>query len=85
MATLHNNTSIYLRYSKRWTPVILEDIKAYLPLAVDVAVVDTGLEGHLEVNIIQFVNVRGGGRSVKKSKQSKRLRVYINYQFQKLE
>lgn len=37
----------YLRYGQRRTPVVLEDVQADHPLAVDVAVVDAGAEGHL--------------------------------------
>ena len=38
----------YLRDGEGWAPVILEDVKTNLSLAVDVAVVDSGLEGHLD-------------------------------------
>ncbi len=39
--------SIYLRNGEGRAPVILEDVKTDLSLAVDVAVVDSCLEGHL--------------------------------------
>ena len=40
--------TVYLGYSKCWTPVILENIKTYFPFTVDVTVVDSSLECHLE-------------------------------------
>ena len=46
--------TLYLRDSEGRAPVVLEDVQADLALAVDVAVVDASLEGHL---IIQMVSI----------------------------
>ena len=37
----------HLGDGQRWTPVLLQDVQADGALAVDVAVVDSGLEHHL--------------------------------------
>lgn len=41
------DTQQHLRDSEGRAPVVLEDVQADLALAVDVAVVDASLEGHL--------------------------------------
>ena len=44
---MYSNT--YLGYGERGAPVVLENVQTDLALAIDVAVVDTGLEGHLDI------------------------------------
>ena len=46
--------SIYLRNGEGRAPVILEDVKTDLSLAVDVAVVDSCLEGHLVQDLLKY-------------------------------
>jgi hypothetical protein len=40
-------SSAYLRDRERWTPLVFQDVKADLALAVDVAVVYSRPEDHL--------------------------------------
>ena len=54
LASITARETLYLRDSEGRAPVVLEDVQADLALAVDVAVVDASLEGHL---IIQMVSI----------------------------